>query len=375
MNIAALISHVPNPRANRRMAQLAESGQVTLFYWNKGGESCTVQDIPGVEQREFYLQASRTNTLKRMIPMLSYVRQSLQWLKEIKPDVLYAERFDMVFIIWLYKLISRQNIKMIFEIPDLPHMMMDKNITVKEKIVAKVIRVLENVIYKQVDVLIVTSEKFYEDYYSRWINRDKVIFMPNSPDLTAFNNYKHDGHEKFTVGFIGVVRYPEQLKMLMEASKEADVNVLFAGFTEGYPEIKEMADKLPNVTYHGRYNYDKEIASLYGACDAIYSVYDSKIYNVNLALPNKLYEAVYCGLPIIVAKGTYLAEVVEKYSIGVAINDKDTNELVDVLLKLKTNKRFYENIQNNCKKANYVLNETATVIKTLNDLLAKHGEA
>ena len=363
--IAALISHVPTPRANRRMAQLVECGSVTLFYWNKGGESCTVQDIPGVEQREFYLKASRTNTLKRMVPMISYVRQALQWLREIKPTVLYAERFDMLFIIWLYRLICRQNIKMIFEVPDLPHMMMDENITAKEKIVAKVIRFLENVIYKQVNVLIVTSEKFYEDYYSRWINRDKVLFMPNSPDLTAFRNYKHDGHETFTVGFIGVVRYPEQLKMLMEASREADVNVIFAGFTEGYPEIKEMADKLPNVTYHGRYNYDKEIASLYGACDAIYSVYDSKIYNVNLALPNKLYEAVYCGLPIIVAKGTYLAEVVEKYSIGIAVSDKDTNELVDVLIKLRTDIDYYNNIQNYCKKANHVLNETASAIKKL----------
>ena len=186
MNIAALISHVPNPRANRRMAQLAESGHVTLFYWNKGGESCTVQDIPGVEQREFYLKASRTNTLKRMIPMISYLRQSIKWLKELKPNVLYAERFDMLFIIWLYWICCKVKPKIVFEVPDLPHMMVDNNLSIKERIVAEVIRFLENKIYTNVNVLIVTSQKFYEDYYLRWIPRDKVLFIPNSPDLAAF---------------------------------------------------------------------------------------------------------------------------------------------------------------------------------------------
>lgn len=358
MNTVALISHVPNPRANRRMAQLAEKGKVTLIYWNKGGESCPVQEIEGVDQREYFHQASRTNTLKRMIPMLSYKKKALEWLKDIKPDVLYAERFDMLYIIWDYWKSCKVKPKIIFEVPDLPHMMVDKNISSKEKVVSKAVRFFENIIYKQVDVLIVTSEKFYEEYYSKWIPKERVVFMPNSPDLVAFKNYKHDGHKKFTVGFIGVVRYPEQLKMLIEASQKANVNVMFAGFTEGCPEIQEMAEKLPNVTYYGRYNYDKDIAKLYGACDAIYSVYDSKMKNVNIALPNKLYESVYCGLPIIVSKGTYLAEIVEKYNIGITVRSDDEATLYHLLISLSTDQNYYRDIVESCKRANTELNDT-----------------
>ncbi len=369
MNTAALISHVPNPRANRRMEQLAQKGKVTLIYWNKGGESCPVKDIPGVEQREFFLQASRTNTLKRMLPMLSYKKQALEWLKEIGPDAVYAERFDMLYIAWTYWKSRKVKPKIIFEVPDLPHMMADADISAKEKLVSRAVRFLENRIYKDIDALIVTSEKFYTDYYSRWIPKEKAVFIPNSPDLSAFRDYRHDGHTKFTVGFIGVVRYPRQLNMLIEASEKAGVNVLFAGFTEGCPEIRETAETKDNITYFGRYDYDRDIAKLYGACDAVYSVYDSKMKNVGIALPNKLYEAVYCGLPIIVSKGTYLAEIVEKYNVGAAIGSEDTGELTRLLTRLSSDKPFYDGLTASCRKANAVLNDTEKGVAGLYSLI------
>lgn len=369
MNTVALISHVPNPRANRRMEQLAKKGKVTLIYWDKGGESCPVQEIPGVEQKEFFLQASRTNTLKRMVPMLSYKKKALEWMNEIKPDVVYAERFDMLYIIWTYWKSCKVKPKIIFEVPDLPHMMVDTNISKKEKVVSMAVRFFENKIYKNIDVLIVTSEKFYDDYYRRWIPKNKVVFMPNSPDLEAFKDYKHDGHSTFTVGFIGVVRYPEQLKMLIEASEEAKVNVMFAGFTEGCPEIQEMAETRDNVTYFGRYNYDRDIAKLYGSCDAIYSVYDSRMKNVSIALPNKLYESVYCGLPIIVSKGTYLAEIVEKYNVGVAIESTGKETLIQVLKQLSTDTAYYQEFVDSCNKANSELNDTKKRVTELYKLI------
>ena len=193
--------------------------------------------------------------------------------------------------------------------------------------------------------------------------------MPNSPDLSAFKNCKHDGHEKFTVGFIGVVRYPDQLKMLIEASEEANVNVMFAGFTEGCPEIQEMAEARNNVTYYGRYDYDKDIAKLYGACDAIYSVYDSKMKNVSIALPNKLYEAVYCSLPIIVSKNTYLAEMVEKYNVGIAIESTGKEMLIKLLSRLSSDTEYYQMFVDSCKKANLELNDTEKRVAELYRLI------
>ena len=369
MNIVAVISHVPNPRANRRMEQFSKIGNTTLIYWDKGGESCPIQELEGVVQKGYFLKASRTNTLKRMLPMLSYKKQVIGWLNEIMPEVIYAERFDMLYIIWSYWRRCRRKPKLFFEVPDLPHMMVDKDISLKERVVSKAVRFLENKIYKNISGLIVTSEKFYDDYYSKWINKEKVVYIPNSPNLEPFKNYKHKRDGIFTVGFIGVVRYPEQLKMLIEAADELNIKVLFAGFTEGCPEIQAMAETRDNVVYYGRYDYDKDIAKLYGMCDAIYSVYDSKMKNVNIALPNKLYEAVYCELPIIVSKGTYLSEIVGKYNVGISVTSNEKESLISALKRLSTDAEYYQSFVNSCKQSNKELCNTDYGVSKLYGLL------
>jgi hypothetical protein len=54
--------------------------------------------------------------------------------------------------------------------------------------------------------------------------------------------------------------------------------------------------------------------------------------NNKVALPNKLYEAMYFKVPIITSKETYLGELVEKYDIGKCI-ECCSDELLEILNK------------------------------------------
>ena len=74
------------------------------------------------------------------------------------------------------------------------------------------------------------------------------------------------------------------------------------------------------------------------------------MHNVRVALPNKLYEAVYCEMPLIVAKNTYLAQVVEEWGVGVTVDHKSVDELVKALNELKQNQALREQIAENCRK-------------------------
>ena len=69
-----------------------------------------------------------------------------------------------------------------------------------------------------------------------------------------------------------------------------------------------------------------------------------------MALPNKLYEAVFCELPIIVAKGTYLSEIVDDWGVGLSVSHTDVDELCDALQILRDKDRRYKQIVDNCKK-------------------------
>jgi glycosyltransferase involved in cell wall biosynthesis len=67
--------------------------------------------------------------------------------------------------------------------------------------------------------------------------------------------------------------------------------------------------------------------------------------NNKIALPNKLYEAMYFQVPIITSKGTYLGELVDEYGIGNIVKCCDKEELLNTMTSMNTNiilKNFYE---------------------------------
>ena len=67
-------------------------------------------------------------------------------------------------------------------------------------------------------------------------------------------------------------------------------------------------------------------------------------------MPNKLYESIYCELPILVADGTYLGELVQKWGVGIKV---DSNSLEDLIIKIKLlqqNKGIYNKIVKKCKE-------------------------
>ena len=165
--------------------------------------------------------------------------------------------------------------------------------------------------------------------------------MPNTPDKEVFANYKKKSTGLFTVGFIGGIRYLEQMKLLVDACSIVGCNVLFAGAggtTDDYLKITDYCKGKQNVEFYGKYNYSEEIAKLYGMVDCVYAVYDADNPNVRIALPNKLYESIICELPIIVAKNTYLEELVKYYNVGYSVSHHDVNDLVNVLKELATGK-------------------------------------
>lgn len=224
------------------------------------------------------------------------------------------------------------------------------------------------------DKLVITSEKFYDIHYNRLISKDNVILMPNIPDEEPLKNYFKKKNGMFTVGFIGGIRYLKQMKMLVDAAEIVGCNVLFAGAggtNYDYEQITDYCKDKRYVTFTGRYIYNTDIAKLYGMVDCVYAVYDADNPNVRIALPNKLYEAVYCNLPIIVAKNTYLSQVVENWGVGISVNHNDTNDLVYGLKKMINDPEFYASLSIACQSKKYEISNERYNADLKNVLYAK----
>ena len=286
-------------------------------------------------------------------------------MEEIKPNIIYAEGLDSLIIAGKYK--KDHNVKVLFEVADLRENYIVRPKKLANRIITDALLRKEKKAFKNVDYLVVTSPKFYDMHYKDLISKERMLFIPNAPDAEIFKNYKKKEGGTFTVGFIGGIRYLKQMKMLVDVANEVGFDVLFAGAggtSSEYDEIRKYCEGRKNITFTGRYNYDTEIAGLYGKVDCVFSVYDADNLNVRIALPNKLYESIICELPIIVAKGTYVSELVEQYGVGVAVSHVDKNDFEQVMRRMKDDLDYRLMFAKKCKE----YKDSQNNITTINDL-------
>ena len=350
MKICFLLPHAPNPRMTKRINLLKQNHDISLIYWNKKSVEFFQYKDEDINIIEIPIYSVYGKPLERIFSTMKFMKYAVKSLKKIKPDIIYTTNIDLLFISYIYSCRCEFKVETIYEIADIHYLLIDKNRNKIENLVGTSLKHIEKKLCKKIKYLVVTSDEYYNKYFSAFVNEDKKIFVPNIPDISKFERYKQKEGGKFTIGFIGAIRFEEQLKMLIDLAEKLDFNVILAGL-DVKGEITSYCVNKKFVKMTGKYNYNRDIATLYGLCDCIFSVYDSDLNNVKMALPNKLYEAIYCELPIIVAKNTYLSRIVDNLGVGISVDCKDINSLKKALLDLSNDKTFYSKIKENCKIA------------------------
>ena len=91
--------------------------------------------------------------------------------------------------------------------------------------------------------------------------------------------------------------------------------------------IENLDKECNNVHLHGIFKNPQDMPSVYGQLDLVLATYDATSINAQYAEPNKMYESIFFRVPIIVSKGTFLSEKVNRLGIGYAINGLDKDEI------------------------------------------------
>ena len=214
------------------------------------------------------------------------------------------------------------------------------------------------------------SSKGYMKFFQ---NKDKIVITHNISN----EEYKEEKavdlriKEKLNIGFLGYVRYFDVNSKLINAFKNSDkVSFTYIGLPfkdcdlEGF--CKE--NNIENVKFKGRYENDEK-AKLYQDIDIINSIYSLDSEEVQPAIPNRLYDAALFKKPIITAKGTYLAHIVEEYQLGFSIDvyQDDIKKLLEDYLNNFNEQEFTE-------KCNKFLEEIYQDEKMCNEYVKKFVE-
>ena len=141
----------------------------------------------------------------------------------------------------------------------------------------------------------------------------------------------------FVVGYIGSLNEGRNLFTLIEAAselKEEGVTLVVGGFGKLETKVQEQSERFENVTFIPWVTYER-LLELESGFDVLAIVYDKNDAAHRWASPNKFFEGMALGKPVIVGEGTIAEQRMMTLGNGLAVPYGSKEELIQAILHLK----------------------------------------
>ena len=309
----------PDSRVEKEVEVLKKvNNEISIFCWDreKNGiviKSALENNIPiyRVGIKAGYSQGFKKN-LKPLIKFqISIIKFLFQNRKKI--DVIHACDFDTALSAFIFSIIFKK--KLVYDIFD--YYVDAFNVP---KFIKKLINFLDRKIINFSDATIICTEKRKEQI--KGTTPKKLIIIHNTPPKIENIDYKRLENEKIKIVYVGIL--PETGRLIKELVEVVEKNINLyelhiAGFGPLENYLKEKSKINKNIKFYGKIPYIKTL-ELENSCDIMTAIYDPSIPNHFYAAPNKFYESLMLGKPLIMIKNTGMSEIVSQYKIGEVID-------------------------------------------------------
>jgi len=208
---------------------------------------------------------------------------------------------------------------------------------------------LEKRLVRKVDRIINVGEA-QKRYFTSITDKSVTVIM-NCKPLQGLE-YQPPNNENFTLLYVGGLHPGRATSMLVRAVRDLPgVRCLIGGIGEpSYVQaLKEECSKTPNVIFLGRVPFE-EVIPMTMKADVVFCMFDTGDPNNQIGMPNKLFEAMACGRPVICTKGTYSGEMTEQEEVGLAVEYSE-QALREAIIRLRDNPELRERLGRNALKA------------------------
>ncbi len=328
--IVFITLQLSQPRCIKRISSIAEAGiPVKVYGFDSGLYNGNLDKLPFPVTEII----KRDKNIGRIKKILFIAKVLCRILSENKEAIFYLFGFELQSIAWL--LGCRH---FIYEEADVSAS------RIKNKLLKNVLLCYDKMLYRKAKLVISTSEGFIKYLFKKQEVPSNIELQPNKlhPIFTdTIRKNIHVGNideEHIRFGFIGLIRYPNTIIRFAKVVGEKFPMHEFHFY--GDPEKQHYIDKeilsYKNVYFHGPFINPQDLQSIYETIDVNVVCYDIQSENVRIAEPNKLYESIYFKTPIVVSKGTFLAERVKKYGIGYEIDCANNHAIYDFVREIRT---------------------------------------
>lgn len=289
-----------------------------LLVWNKKGLETEKADMI------FNYTTSDSNRWKMLFGYFRFIKKCKKYIKDNRIDHLIIFTIAPAFFLGPWYLQDFKN-RFILDIRD------DSPFRKKFPGVLRYICDLANSV-------VVSSNEF-----SNWISRKTVLchnvdsaFLQKYKDSNVITNDKNTKTKTpINIVFAGMMI---EEKINIDVIEKLKNNSLFRLIYIGRSnECKERIvsyvknNNINNVEFEGEYNKE-DIVSIYRKKANLVNILREKTEVNKNAMPNKFYDAVVAGVPIIVyAHNKAIKGYVEKYSLGIVLNENDMSNLPERL--------------------------------------------
>lgn len=332
-------SIVNDSRAMKEIESYSQRNyKLMVLGWNR--QNISIENNDSHINYYFYNKKSEYGKgYKNMIKLIQFQIWLYNTLKKNrdKYDIIHACDFDTAFV--AEKICKKYKKKLVYDIYDY-YVDCHSLSFLKKYVEKKDIRIIN-----KADLVIICTEQRRKQI-SKACPKDLIVVY-NTPSISVSQKISKLNNNKIKIGYVGILQDNRLLKEIFEKIKGNSRYEFYVGgfgLYENY--IKELSCKYKNIKFYGSLSYS-ETLKLEEKVDVLFATYNPDVQNHKYSAPNKVFEAMALGKPIIVCKNTGVDEMVVKEKIGYVIK-YDVDDFVKCLENLKNDE--YQEISKIAKK-------------------------
>ncbi|WP_420399338.1 glycosyltransferase family 4 protein [Flagellimonas sp.] len=331
---------------------------------------------------------------KRLLSFVSFMLKSARMaLKEKNVDLVIATSTPLTIGFPALVVKKFKKTPFLFEVrdlwPEVPIQMGGLN----NKLLIKLALWFEKTIYVNAEHVVALSPGMEDGVTKRGIAPEKVSMIPNMSKIDVYwNREKNDAFCKelglnpnsFKTVYFGSMGLANGMDFIIEGIKHLkdnpEIEFVFMGGGATEPILKAKCENLgiQNAHFLGGFGL-KELSEIVNLCDvSMVTFADIPILATNS--PNKLFDSLSAGKPIIVNSPGWTKDMVEKYECGVFVDPKNPEDLANQITFLKDNPEVCKNMGLNARNLaetkydkSILCKEFAEVVNSVSEKIQTHN--
>ena len=313
----------PDPPVEKMADTLLEMGmQVDILAWDRTqkNNSCHTEQFPSgtAQVTRFGIPATYGARWATLKAFFRFEWNLLAWLKKNRKnyDIIHSFDLDTGIVAWFSSKLYRK--KLVFHILDAyadTHFFQDSML---KRLVHKMEMVL---IHAAEATLICTEERKAQMINSKPKRLEIIHNTPNDSGEKATEQFDlQESKAEVKIAYVGTQCQGRGIEELLGAvAQDPRFELHIGGYGPLDDTIRSAAQQCDRIHFYGRLPYAQTLA-LEQQCDLMVALYDPALPNHRYCAPNKLYEALMLGKPLLMCENTGWNQLFKEQKIGCLIS-------------------------------------------------------